>query len=149
MIESRATGEFGRDKSKADGDFWLDSNDTQQVKWDLKGFDASFDGLGFYLVDANDNGATLIIRYKNNESKKIRIDTNLANGAVAYVSLKAHSSILGASLVFDNNGTDKKGESFTNDGWSIDNVSVVKVPEPTPIALLSLGLIGLLVARKR
>jgi hypothetical protein len=72
----------------------------------------------------------------------------LANGNVAYVSLNARSSILGAYLIFDNNG-ESGVERTTNDGWSLDNISVVKVPEPTPIALLSLGLIGLLVARKR
>jgi hypothetical protein len=149
MIESTNTGEFGRELPKTSDDFWLDSNDTQRVRWDLEGFDATFDGLGFYLVDANDNGASLIIRYKGGENKNIKINTGLSNGNVAYVSLNAHSSILGAYLIFDNNGKYSKEEKTTNDGWSIDNISVVKVPEPTAIALLSLGLIGLLLARKR
>jgi hypothetical protein len=148
MIESTDTGEFGRQISKARNDFWLDSNDTQQVRWDFVGFDASFDGLGFYLVDANDTGASLIIRYRDGANENIKINTGLANGNVAYVSLNARSSILGAYLIFDNNG-ESGVERTTNDGWSLDNISVVKVPEPTPIALLSLGLIGLLVARKR
>jgi hypothetical protein len=149
MIESTGTGEYGRGIDKESEDFWLDSNDTQRVRWDLEGFDPTFDGLGFYLVDANDYGATLILRYRSGENVNIKINTGLSNGNVAYVSLNAHSSILGAYLIFDNNGKDSKEEKTTNDGWSIDNVSVVKVPEPTSIALMSLGIIGLLFARKR
>ncbi|MFT5543539.1 MAG: hypothetical protein ACI97K_003002 [Glaciecola sp.] len=146
MIESIATGEFGRDISKAADDFWLDSNDTRQVTWDLAGVNSNYDSLGFYLTDANDNGARLVLRYSNGTTEDIALNYSLPNGNVAYISIFSDTSISTASIVFDNNGdTDRN----TNDGWAIDNVTVAKVPEPTALAIFALGLLGLVAARKR
>jgi hypothetical protein len=47
--------------------------------------------------------------------------------------------------VFDNNGD---SNDITNDGFSIDNVTVAAVPQPAALALLGLGLLGF-AARKR
>jgi len=145
MIESDDTGEFGREMLGA-GNFWLDSNDAQEVQWSFSNINATFDSFGFYLVDANDNGARLILRYIDGSTSSIAINTGLSNGTAAYVSLVADTLLVNATLVFDNNGDSNRE---TNDGWAIDNVTVAKVPEPTTLAFLGLGLLGLFAARKR
>jgi hypothetical protein len=147
MIESIQTGEFGRDTTKAAGDFWLDSNDVEQMTWDLGSVNASFDSLGFYMVDANDNGAQLILRFSDGTTSNIVIPTGASNGAVAYIRLISNVSIKFATILFDNNGNSTTAR--TNDGYSIDNVTVASVPEPTALALLGLGLLGFAAARKR
>ena len=146
MIESTATGEFGRDMSKLADDFWLDSNDVEEMTWDLSKVHASFDSLGFYMVDANDNGARLVLRFDDGSTQDIAITRGLNNGNIAYISMISDMSISKASIVFDNNGDTNKN---TNDGFSIDNVTVAKVPEPTALALLGLGLLGFAAVRKR
>jgi hypothetical protein len=140
-IESNVTGEFGRDTGKADGDLWLDSNDVEQVTWTFLDVNTTFDSLGFYLVDANDRGANLVLSYVDGSTETIAINSPLANGNVAYVSLVADTALVGATMIFDNNGR--------NDGWAIDNVTVAKVPEPATFAMLGLGLLGLAASRKR
>lgn len=146
MIESIETGEFGRDNTKAAGDFWLDSNDVQEMTWDLGSVNSIFDSLGFYMVDANDNGAKLILRFVDGTTDTIALNTGLSNGNVAYFRLISGVSINRAKIVFDNNG-DTSGN--TNDGFSIDNVTVGTVPEPAALALLGLGLLGFAASRKR
>jgi hypothetical protein len=147
MIESASTGEFGRQQMLGAGNFWLDSNDAESVKWDLATVNTSFDSLGFYLVDANDSGARLILRYSDGSTSNVVIGAGgLGNGNVAYVTMRSDTSISAANIVFDNNGDMSKN---TNDGWAIDNVTVAKVPEPTTLAFLGLGLLGIFVARKR
>ena len=145
MIESTNTGEFGRNIPKAAGDFWLDSNDVEKMTWDLSAVDAKFDSLGFYIADANDNGASLILRFNDGSSQSIALSTGLGNGNLAYVRLFSNIAINQASIVFDNNG-DSSGN--TNDGFSIDNITVATVPQPTTIALLGLGILAF-AARKR
>jgi len=145
MIESDDTGEFGREMLGA-SNFWLDSNDAQSVEWSFANINATFDSLGFYLVDANDQGARLILRYFDGSSSSIAITSGLSNGNVAYVSLVADSSLVNATITFDNNGDTNRE---TNDGWAINDVTVAKVPEPTTLAFLGLGLLGLFAARKR
>jgi hypothetical protein len=60
--------------------------------------------------------------------------------------MRSDTSISAANIVFDNNGDMSKN---TNDGWAIDDVTVAKVPEPTTLAFLGLGLLGIFAARKR
>jgi hypothetical protein len=149
MIESSDTGEFGRQTDGVDGDrlvtdFWLDSNDATEVSWNFSGIGASFDSLGFFIVDANDSNAQLQLNFLDGTNALVdvlKLANPLSNGNIAYISLFSSEALLGASLIFENNGR--------NDGWAIDNVTVAKVPEPTAIAILGLGLISLFAMRKR
>lgn len=141
MIESEATGEYGRQSlPKAAGDFWLDSNDARQVTWDFtKPAGGHFNTLGFELADASDVSADLTLLFSDGTSETITFPE--ANGNLKFVSIYSKTNILGGSLIFDN--------SSGNDGWGIDNVTLGTLPEPGTLLLMGLGLLGLGAARRR
>lgn len=143
MIESSATGEYGReDYDDADG-FWLDSNDAKLVTWDFtKPAGGSFNAVGFYLSDAADVGATLTLEFDDGTVWTSDPISGQSSGNLKFVSITSQTNILGGSLTFNNNGK-------TNDGWGIDNVTLGKVPEPGTLLLMGLGLLGLGAARRR
>jgi hypothetical protein len=137
MIENSDTGEFGRQKAYTSN--WLDSNDAKQVTWEiLDGYNA----LGFYLSDANDNGAQLRFIFDDGKATTLNFNKNQSNGNVAYITLVSDTIFSSVELRFDNN-------TNSADGWGIDNVTLAKVPEPGTLALLGLGLFGLTAARRR
>ncbi|MCH8551555.1 MAG: PEP-CTERM sorting domain-containing protein [Natronospirillum sp.] len=146
MIEGMAsdgdvTGEYGRFVNW-DGGNWLDSNDADKITWDIS-TGSPFNALGFYLSDANDQGAQLKLNFADGTSTEyLQIMPNLADKNLAYVSLTSSQTITSASLVF-NNGVGN------NDGFGIDRVTVGRVPEPGTMALLALGIAGLGAARRR
>lgn len=149
MIESTATGEFGRDISKSDDDFWLDSNDAAEVSWDISGVNTSFNSLGFFIADANDNGARLVFRFTDGSTAEQSISLSsggLSNGNVAYITLVSSMSIADARIIFDNNGDSTRKP---NDGWSLDNASIAEVSAPATIALLGMAILALVSIRRR
>jgi PEP-CTERM motif-containing protein len=145
MIESQHTGEFGRDGSYAGTDAfsgqWLDSNDAFKVTWDLLYGD--FNAFGFYITDANDQGAKLVLNFEENQQSVVDLTfAGSGNSNLAYISLFSDTVFSSAQLIFDNNTT-------RSDGWGIDNVTLAKVSEPGTLALMGLGIVGLLLARRR
>jgi hypothetical protein len=139
MIEDENTGEFGRVSTTPNQ--WLDSNDADEVTWDI--LTGNYNAFGFYLSDANDQGASLILKFADGSvSESLSLTSPLGNGNIAYFSLFSDVAFTSASLVFDNGVGD-------NDGWGIDGITLAKVPEPGTLALLGLGLAGLSIARRR
>lgn len=144
MIESRATGEYGRQVlADSDQDFWLDSNDAKVVTWDFDNpATTGMNAFGFFMADASDIGATLTLLFDDGTySDAYAISPYLASGNMGYVSVMSSMSIMGATLTFNN--------STGNDGWGIDDVTVGRLPEPGTFLLLGLGLLGLGAARRR
>lgn len=145
MIESKNTGEFGREVlSTSRNDLWLDANDAKKVEWSfgapLKG---SFNAFGFYIADATDQGATLTLQFQDGSwaTTSVVIPAFQSNGNLGYVSVYSTSNIVGGKLVFNN--------STGGDGWGIDDITIGSVPEPGALMLMGLGLLGLGAARRR
>lgn len=140
-IEDSSTGEEGREVASGN---WLDSNDAKKVQWNISIGGAPFNAIGFYLADANDQGARLILKLTDGSEvdATYQLTSALPNGNIKYITLTSDVSISSASLIFDTGYT-------ARDGWGIDNVTVGQVPEPGTLLLLGLGLLGLGAARRR
>ncbi len=153
MIESRRTGEYGRQSlaTSAD-DLWLDSNDAEKVVWDLGApLSGSFNALGFFLADADDVGGYLTITFADDTTTTLNLFSNgkLANSNLAYVSIVSDQSIVNAKITFDVLSMANPSQPFSSDGWGIDDITVGNVPEPTPLLLIGVGLVSLGISRRR
>lgn len=138
-------GRYSMPEGPVGGGKWLDSMDAEVLTYTLA---TGFNAVGFYITDANDINALLDVNVYVNDSFELNIANIIqsakkggaSDGEVYYISIWDNESDI-SSLVFVNNGN--------NDGFGLDNVTIGRVPEPGTLALLGLGIAGLVGARRR
>jgi len=122
------------------GNNWLDSMDAQSLKILPTG---GFNAMGFYITDPNDAGGRFTIGGVDFLFKDFEVfgSGGLPNGSLFYVSLYDETG-LDALEIYSNN---------KDDGYGLDNVTVgtIAVTEPGTLALVGLGLLGVLLSFKR
>ncbi|WP_152206774.1 hypothetical protein [Marinobacter changyiensis] len=85
--------------------------------WDI--IDGNYNAFGFYISDANDQGASLKLEFDDGTTDELQLISPMNNGNIVYITVFSDVFFSRASLVFDNGAGD-------NDGWAIDNVTLAK-----------------------
>lgn len=127
----------------ASDDMFLDSNDTFGISWSASlASGAMFDRLVFTIVDAAEFGNTMVIAIGD----YMTTIASQGNGRKRLVEIELDEAVYNAEITFSH----FKGDNpLTNDGFSIDDVSLNQVPLPASALLLLGGLGGLAAFRRR
>jgi hypothetical protein len=142
------TNDGGRFNTTLGGSRYLDSNDTNGIRWSIPG--SVPDGLGlfdrilFTLVDVADQGRILTINALDADGRAYNTTrTIMSQGPstinTVLISFTAPVSI--ATILLAKNGT--------NDGFSIDDARVGAIPLPAAAWLLLAASGGLIAAKRR
>ncbi|RZU98376.1 PEP-CTERM sorting domain-containing protein [Spiribacter vilamensis] len=152
LNQADVDGNTGRyDVTGPNGQYYLDSNDLTQVRWELgtadPALDSSYNAIGFYLMDPSDQKATFeISTLAGTELFTIpeMMSGTRKDGDLIYLSaISTAGAITSASILFTNT------DGNTSDGFGLDNVTV-GVPAPGMLAMLGSGLMALgLFGRRR
>ena len=141
-VYGRTSSTSGR-TSNDDDNMFLDSNDTFGIIWNVSlGAGRMFDRIVFTVTDAAEFGGSLWVGTNG-------ATTTIVNGANAVrnlIEITFDQSMSSATVVLNHfNGSG----SFTNDGFSVDDIAVSEVPLPASALLLLGGLGGLVAMRRR
>lgn len=125
----------GRFNTTASGANWLDSNDVTELVWDVDVPTLPrFDRLAFLMTDMGDVGGTLTVTFASGATDSVAIAAQ-ANGSINLISADFTPDVVSATVTFAN--------TSTNDGFGIDDLTVVAVPAPATLGLFGLGLLAL------
>ena len=145
-VRTKGTTHFGRKNTTPGGQFYLDSNDTHGMMWNVGLADgAMFGSVAFSLSDATDQGARLEISAMGDV-----LDTliGLPDMNLQFVVISFEDMIDSAMIKLTNRTGN--GGLKTNDGFSIDDATVSVAAVPVPAAgLLLMGALGALGLRAR
>ena len=126
------------------GGEWLDSNDTQGMRWDIAGL-GKFNTLSFFLIDAADVGAQFSIKVGDTLfSQILGAGGRTLDGNIQLVTILLDSTVDSLSVALFNDRL--------NDGFGVDGVMVAHVapvPVPPAAALLVSGILAFGAFRRR
>lgn len=126
------------------GENWLDSNDTEGMRWEA-GAESAFNSLSFFLTDVADVGAkfSLMINGTLHENL-IGAEGRTRNGTIHFVHILLPELVESAVV--------ELRHDMLNDGFGIDGVTLAQiapVPLPAGILLLGSGIVVLAGLRRR
>ncbi|MFK7744474.1 MAG: VPLPA-CTERM sorting domain-containing protein [Roseobacter sp.] len=151
MLALRDANVFGRtNNAPLDGHWFLDTNDTFGMQWDVNISDQAFNQVSFVIQDFSDTGAFVRIT-AGGEELELRTGKKLSDGAAKVIVIDFGQEMTDATIILGNYTT-IGGEVFkNNDGFSIDGLQVrmSAVPLPMPILMLGTAIAGLGVIRRR
>lgn len=145
-VALRSGNVFGRTdttstlQSPATGNWFFDSNDVTDVKWDID-VGSSFNKLIFSLTDAADQGARFSICLDGASTCDAYELTSQSPSSKRLVEVDFGGNVSGATLLFQSNPR--------NDGYGIDDIAVSAVPLPAGVFLLGAGIAGFGVMRRK
>lgn len=122
--------------------WFFDSNDLEQVKWNVSIGGGLFNKLVFALTDPADQGATFSICTGTFGCSDFQLTKQLPSSQ-RLISIDFGANVKEATIFFSS--------LPRNDGWGIDDIAVSAVPLPAPALMLlgGLGALGVAARRKR
>ncbi len=143
---------YGRKNVAPTGGAWfLDSNDTWGMRWDVSLVSGLFDKLVFALTDATDVGAFLRI-IVDGQVEEVLSKNIYTNGVTKLVVVDFGQALKEATIELANYTKVVDGKPFLNDGFSIDGIQVSQisaVPLPAGVLLLGSALVGFGALKRR
>ncbi len=140
---------FGRVNTTSGGSFFLDSNDTHGISWDVS-TGSMFDTIVFTLTDASEFSFLRVTA--DGISAEQRVGRRLSDGNTSLVEIilgTAMSSLTVELTNFSASG----GTRLTNDGFSIDDTAVglaaVPLPASLPLLVAGAGLFAVIRRKQR
>lgn len=124
---------FGRTNTTPGGSFFLDSNDTFGISWDVTSSLGLFDTIIFSLMDASEFSFLRVT--VDGVSQEQRLGSALGNGNTSLVEIVLGSSVSSLTLELANFTAFGGSSSAKNDGFSIDGIAVGLAPVPGPASL--------------
>ena len=143
----RSGNVYGR-QDVVGGTYYLDSNDTYGIGWNVSSTEGVFNRVVFALTDASEFSYLRVVADGVGEEQ-----TNgrrLRNGHTSIVEITFDTLVSSARIELAGYSS-YGGERVRNDGFSIDGTSVgiAAIPLPASLPLLAAGLGGMLVLRRR
>jgi len=124
------------------GNWFFDSNDLEEVKWDVSIGGGFFDKLVFSLTDPADQGARFSICVDATGCSDYALSEQ-SPSSKRLITVDFGMNVAAATIFFTS--------APKNDGWGIDDIAVSAVPLPASALLLlgGLGAMGAAARRKR
>lgn len=138
---------YGR-RDVVGGRYFLDSNDTHGIGWDVRSTEGAFNTIVFALTDSSEYSYLRVI--VDGVSQEQTDGARLRNGHTSLVQITFDDLVTNARIELAGY-SGYRGSRVTNDGFSIDGIAVgiAAVPVPASLPLLAVGIGALAIARRK